>query len=660
MSVINWKKFGLTDDIDPMCMWDYVVGIDFGHRKTSAHYVKLEWAADGTPILKTPEKANILDGEKSVISTQFSRDENGIKLGSINGNAYKFFKKNPIELNEGVRYAFDGDISCRELVRDYIGQVIENINSNIEGLNKNSGVLYIIGCPSGGEWLEDGNDVAYAEILKEKAGEDEYRYRTVIVMHESRAALIKLKKEKNIYPQCGEGILVFDFGSVTSDWTLMYLDSEGNPGMIDGSENLGASLIDEKLLEVALGELGRKYSDLMFPAKALDDTVRAKENGYDNFDDKAFCDNTVTYALKDGNYLVKNILPSYLSEITGKTVTGYNSIDGRVSGTWEELCRRFVESVRSEINFRASETKIKSIVLTGGASKMPFIGKICEETFGTEIIMDTHPALSVSKGLVYAGLADIASYESLKETDEKINRLLDFGDSQGYGFGNDAATSLASRIVGTWGFLNEVYGDTLSYWESEEIEDFSEESTPGYFVNLVCKKAEEYIRGSEKIKSCKNELIYCCNEYIESYTANAFGILNKDVEDNLGVSVCAAVKTGAASQTLLPAVELLWNAVSEKDFSDVWKNGVKEMFKDEYDGSMPDMDITLSAAGRYSVARGYHLGYSYRPQWVMKELERAFASALREMAEMKKLEQELKRYIVGNIDRAVNNLIFHL
>lgn len=666
MAGFDWEKFGLSEELEYLIKYElrYVVGIDFGHGQTSAHYAKIE-RVDDKIAQKAPEKAYILDGERSVIPTQFSRSGNEIRLGSVNGNAYKFFKKSPVELNSGVKSAFDGDVTCRDLVRDYIGEVIKNIEAHNEGLAKATGILYIIGCPSGGEWLEDGNDVAYAEIFRDKAGDDEYKIRCVVVMHESRAALIKLKKEKNIFPERGEGILVMDFGSITADWTFMYLDSQGAMGMLDGSENLGASLIDKKLLEEALGELERKISDLEFPVKALSDTCRAKEIGYNNYYDRDFCDNTVTYALKDGHYLVKNVLPAFLDQITGKSEVGYNTLDGRVSGTWEELCRKFMKKVHNEINSRLQGINIKNVVLTGGASKMYFVREICEEIFGVEVISDSEPSLSVSKGLVYAGLADIASYGKLEEIDGKVDSLLSWGDGFdtlffGNGYKSDTIEKFANRTVDSNWFFEDAYGEALFYWTSDAIGEYSEESTAGYFEKLVCEKGHELIRGSEELKSCSDIFFDTCLEVIRDYTNCTDKQVNESVEKQFGVTVHGSIKPETFIEKLKPYIEDLWNAVSQWDFSDVWKIGVKEMLKDGYDGSMPEMERKLRLSERKNVASPYYNDRITRTTNVKYHIRKAFASEIEKMPQTGALVRGFSGLLKEQVDISVNNTVFYM
>ncbi|MBR3932296.1 MAG: hypothetical protein IKJ68_00095 [Clostridia bacterium] len=535
MSRLTWKRFGIAD----VKKYDAVVGIDFGHRQMSAHYVKLCNNANEKFYKNEPQRAYLNKNEESVIPTQFAKVGDKIILGDEAvgyDNIYIYFKRDPEKLSKGVKYE-TGDIPCKELVQEFISQIIKNIekyNADLIG----SKILYVIGCPSGDVWFRDNNDVKYAEILKGKIDRD------IVVMHESRGSLIKLKNERSVSFKRMEGILVFDFGSSTADWTFMYIDKNGVARMIDDTAMLGASLIDMKIMDVILGENHITRNELARYTDSQIETITAKELAYDSYGMPKHIKNILFYELKNGNDINYNVKPELLETVTGNEEVSYTTArTGEVTGTWESLCHSFMASAKSAIESKLPDVKIKNIMLTGGASKMYFIEDICKKVFDCSadaIIKDEEPSACVSKGLAYAGQADIEAQFITEDVVSKIEAYLK-SDKDGDTCQETAEKIVANAIANNDTFFHEVFTKALDEWASPRIADLSSQSTIRHLISMTNTNGNDYLK-SDKAKSAIDASVDATVKYYTDYVKNLLSETvkkhyNTDIPDTLNIDL---------------------------------------------------------------------------------------------------------------------------
>lgn len=669
-----WKRFGIYD----FRKYEYIVSIDLGHRHTSAHYAKLEYNSDGVLEGKIPERAYILD-ESSVIPTQFSEKEGRVILGDVSGKqSYMYFKRNPSELSEGVKCEYTGE-ECKVLIQKYITQVINNIEAlNAELTGKE--ILYIVGCPSGGEWLKNDNDVRYAEILSEKNGRD------IVVLHESRAALIKVKKERSITLSKGEGIFVFDFGSSTSDWTFMYLDDDGILRMMDGTDNLGAKLIDEKIMNLILKENNVSYSDIDKIMKHRSDTIHAKELGFDGYGNDDFDNNILVYTRKNGEVIVHNVLPAYLEKVTGEAEVCYNTVDDSVKGSWQKLLRCFMQSAYDKVRKALPGIGIKNIMLTGGASKMYFIKQMAEKVFeGVSVILDTVPSVSVSKGLVYAGLADIGAERlidrALQELDELMNdyserdkikaRFIKAGMEENAaadkaeetvkklsgGFLQGVAWACAEAVAYDKQFYEEVFDDSFKAWGDaySRIENYSGASSLYGLQHIIQEKGESRISGmTEKIKSAILSVA-------DLYTEQARLIVSTNVREHYGVEVPDNLNVNIDDKT-----EELSKVIARLHVRFLSYSAVRGIFG-RTDGYQLDWEagrplyfelrqLTQTTDSRMALYKRYLSVYEGKSGWAKDELRREMHGELEKSKTLEELSEKFKSLLYQKISKAISSM----
>lgn len=567
MSRLNWERFGIRD----VQKYKYIVAIDLGHRQTSAHCVEISEV-----LKKDINQCKLDERDNSLIPTQFAEGENGIIIvgDAAKGmkNPYIYFKSDPITLrieHEGGKKFENGQYTRLELVQKYIGQIVKNIEkSNAELSGKE--ILYIVGCPSGDVWFQDENDVEYAAILAEGCNRD------VVVMHESRGSLLKVREDRNIRFNRGEGIIVFDFGSSTADWTFMYTDEHGVVRMIDGTIPLGASQIDVqamlKLLENAPVRGADKKEVINF-INAQIDLIGKKEMAYTAGKNGAIGFDIVVKLNRPGlqeheNAIFKGIDVDFLDIITNKTQIEISSAErGKLRGTWESLCRSFMQEVMREINEQLPEVRINIVMLTGGASKMYFIEEICKEVFGgVDIIIDPDPANCVSKGLAIAGQLDVKSQSLAEEIKVWMGDYLTKLDSHavpetiidwhrtknGEWWNNkclfkDVIAAGVAEAISDDEFFEEVIHKALKYWKSEKIEDLSKESKPIYVSSLadIYGKMElKTERTKKKIEGGLNRAIRRCEIGIRNYISNKYN-------NEYGTDVPDVLKFKVSEKTLV-------------------------------------------------------------------------------------------------------------
>ena len=389
MAKLDWQRFGIND----VSKYDYIVGIDFGHRQTSAHCVGL------SENRYEPAKVYLDHNEHSVIPTQFAVDGNDIILGDIRGyeHQYIYFKRNPEELNNGYLYS-DEDITCKELVQKFIGKIITNIEAhNADLLNKN--ILYIVGCPSGDEWFRNNNDVEYAKILR--GGND----RDIVVIDEVRGIQKLASYEYGISVDENEGILIFDYSD--TDLKSIFVDKYNfQERCIIDKISVGFLKICETVMNIILREHNKTKADLAYRVNAQYDTIYEVEAAYDSYGSGNQIKHRVFYELKNGDEISQNINEELLDYATKKERIFYAiGSDVEIVGTYESICRMFIQFIKDRVEREKPGFKIKNIVLIS-SKNVYFIKDILKDVFRCTddiIISNIESPGCVSKGLAYIG-----------------------------------------------------------------------------------------------------------------------------------------------------------------------------------------------------------------------------------------------------------------
>lgn len=296
-------------------------------------------------------------------------------------------------------------------------------------------VMFCVGHPT--RW--DKLDIAiYKAILAKSilgAGVYAGKPSEFIMDAESRAAFLYVKDKTGaaILPQ-GKAALLIDVGSSTIDVTATTADSR-NHLYNSGNNYLGVRCIDFIIRDWYLQKLKEDpedwevYKELvrrnpsMRMALALS-CRKAKEEVFSLAAKKAkigFADFApVRITQNDVNTLVEEYpIADVLKDTIGIPEDVAKALSGK---TWIQLFREFVTDQKTALE--AQNISVGRIILTGSASKMPFVKEIVSEVYenlGEDgVLSDLNPSRSISMGLALIGPND----EKARRFEEEVEAYI--------------------------------------------------------------------------------------------------------------------------------------------------------------------------------------------------------------------------------------------
>lgn len=437
MKIHNGFRLGRIED------YDHIICLDYGHGNcTATQVIKSKVVRD----LASDEISNkkyrrelieklSLDPKYPEIPSAILYDKDEVRIG-VQAAGKKgcrlYFKVCPDQFEkeyQGVTYG--------KLTFDFIRELMNNIRRK-NNISPGARILLLIGCPTHRDWLKRDNLNLYEQLIKKASGASQ-----VIVLQESRAAIVNAynaQDEENVW--ITKGILVVDFGSSTTDCT--WLKTGEKP--FEFSWRLGAHEIEEGMLELALRRKGLTEADLSVDDKETFLWIfrRRKEMYYNG--EAVDPVNIHIYELdSEGKPVIKadgrrkellqfevDIDDGFMQEVTNnRTFKVKKDQDEWEEDSYVNHCKKLFMTARNLLE----KHECKTIVLTGGASRMGFIWKICREVFSREngypdIVFPNggDPSFSVSMGLAYAVLQDLDAEHKLgavqKEVREKIDEII--------------------------------------------------------------------------------------------------------------------------------------------------------------------------------------------------------------------------------------------
>ena len=258
---------------------------------------------------------------------------------------------------------------------------------------------FVVGCPAG--W-NAACRTRYRDLLI-RAGVGEPQ-----VISESRAAFLYAKYAKTValdVDVLNQSALVIDIGSSTLDFAYIVDGRETGVGTF-GDAMLGGGLLDAELLRRAVDKSRDRdairqvfkesrswYSYCEIEAR------RVKEQYYTRLADdpapvvkkqmKLCYDGTQRLAFELTNAEAAHLVDDPLSALGGRSFT------------------EAVEDALANARRVTADCPPKLVLLTGGASRMPFFRELCREAFsGAAVVCCPEPEFSIAKGLAYAGWID--------------------------------------------------------------------------------------------------------------------------------------------------------------------------------------------------------------------------------------------------------------
>lgn len=321
-------------------------------------------------------------------------------VGMLNGEivigerAYTDALADQLSVRFKSRYTTDSS-SYEDISRFVRGVLRDLINSGYFAGDDH----FIVGCPAG--WNAAARS-RYRDLLI-KAG-----VRNPQVISESRAAFLYAKYAHTVALDVdilNESALVVDIGSSTLDYAYIVDGRETGIGTF-GETALGGGILDAALLRTALencrdreavqavfNECRSWYSYCEIEAR------RVKEEYFTRLaDETAPAVKKQLRICYDGlQKLTLELNPETAEKLTTLPLPELNGVS-------------FEQAVRSSLENAAKLTAQrppKLLLLTGGASRMPFFRALCQEIFADAVVVSCpEPEFSIAKGLAYAGWVD--------------------------------------------------------------------------------------------------------------------------------------------------------------------------------------------------------------------------------------------------------------
>ncbi len=360
-------------------------GFDLGDGESAVAWMR--------PGKRTEPQMIELRGRKSMITAIGEHPQKGVLIGE---EACHMSGLNWLEVRFKSRYLADQKGTGRMIER-FARAVLENLRADGR-LSDPETACFFIGCPSG--WPQHVRD-SYREHFV-AAGMVHCE-----VVSESRAAFMFARESGELRVSddlLTRPTLIIDAGSSTTDFTYVADLAERSLKASDfGEVSLGGGLLDKMLLEMNLSrsERAEEISGIMgrypsYAARCELEARRVKEMFFTQQmrESGLICESAVKiYAGREPITLdiacadedMKRILATPVEALGGKT--------------FEQAYREALMGAKEELH----ETPPEIILLTGGASRMPLMERICREQFPeAEVLRGLEPEYAIARGLCHA------------------------------------------------------------------------------------------------------------------------------------------------------------------------------------------------------------------------------------------------------------------
>lgn len=295
--------------------------------------------------------------------------------------------------------------------------IVRFVRGTVRDLQEN-GLLhpedaFVVGCPAG--WNATAR-ARYRELLM-RAG-----LREPQVISESRAAFLYAKYARTValdIDVLSKTALVIDIGSSTLDFAYIVGGRETGVGTF-GDIALGGGILDEELLRLCV-EQSRERD-------AIRRVFQESRSWYSycEIEARRLKEEYYTRLLDDPSASVKKVLRICYDGVQKLTL----KLDGDLARQLTEKPlnalqgRSFTQAVQDALDHAVRLTADDPpclVLLTGGASRMPFFRQLCREAFrDAAVVCCPEPEFSIAKGLSYAGWIDSNLREFRKAIEKEI------------------------------------------------------------------------------------------------------------------------------------------------------------------------------------------------------------------------------------------------
>lgn len=409
--------------------YDFIIGFDFGHGETSVAKVDV---SEIDPLSATIEAKDIYivgNGREPKIPSMIGYDyDRNIEL---NFDAYQFkflevaaYFKAPMVSSERFDAITDEN---KDYFKDFAITVFDKLHNHPKNQDlKNKRILYFVACPSG--WNKNQRD----EYLKFFT---DYCHLPISgVIEESRAAHVvarrKLLEDNPDLYVYDQKIAVLDLGSSTMDITM-----HSDRTYTDGDE-IGAGIIEDVLLQHFLEtdeEFKLKYKQYEELEPSCNDQIlfllRTAKEDYFNMVSNGVKGEVMLRCQIDWSELSSDEIPgvSYL-KVSGSVLN--NLLDSDEDSNDDDSNNddnKYIKKLRKFImRFITQHGKVDYVMLTGGASQMPFFRDVVMQCYGLtadKCIVDSSPSYSISQGTAVLGYLD--TFNPLRTTTGDPGTLTD-------------------------------------------------------------------------------------------------------------------------------------------------------------------------------------------------------------------------------------------
>lgn len=426
------------------------LGFDLGDGESSMTYIEDDNTLE--PIIISVE------GAKSFISAVARQKDGNILIGE---NACTMQNTEALKLRFKSKYLTE--TSSKEYIGQFAKKVLQILQEN-KVITQSSQNIFMIGCPAGWNSIERER---YLQIFK-AAG-----YNNASVVSESRAAFLYVKYSSGLkvdYDMLKKPTLLIDIGSSTIDFAYIINGKEMSIGTF-GEVKLGGGLLDKYILESAVekspykdeikkifSESSSWYYRCELAARHLKEMYFSNENYWESEQ----CTKIVTLYYSDSPIRLKlEISKESVQELINK------NIDELEEDTFYNVLKASIEKAKEV----TKSEPVQMILLTGGASRMLFFQKMCQEIFKECIVITCkEPEFAIARGLAFAGRVDHNTAAFRKEiadfiTTEHVEKIV-----------NENISVLISNILDvlTEIFLKDVVIPVVHKWRNGEIERLNE------------------------------------------------------------------------------------------------------------------------------------------------------------------------------------------
>lgn len=392
---------------------EYIVAVDFGHGETSAWIVPMDNEINnlGAPLKLKSSNAE----ERRTIYSVIYQDKNGnFSLDNTDGNVIGGFKKKVCDLRKDTQKYKAYTEFIKAIYKRLLNMNDDRLHSDGEG---NTNFYLCIACPT--KWSNDDR-IEYVNFFNEAL--KEFGVEVMWVINESDAAYFSHGSTSEFADKC---VLIIDYGSSTIDYTLMYKGKKISDDQWS-NDYLGASNIEKSILMEYSSQ--KDYQEVY---QKTEEKLRHDALGWLHIQPEVLLEirKAKEYCVIEGYYpifmLKHNVIqkhdilvrsdPNWRSKRKSYLFDYECDMDECLVDYKEGVYTSFA-NLAGHISQKLKGSNVDTVIMSGGASLMPWVKEMVKSTFPTaEIKLDNNASFVVSKGAALYARDQIKAFELFME-----------------------------------------------------------------------------------------------------------------------------------------------------------------------------------------------------------------------------------------------------